>query len=77
MRVNRAPGSDNIRIEFYQHCWDIVKFDIVNLFTTFHNGSLNIQRINYGIITLFQKCQMLIRLLNIGQFISCGAFTNL
>jgi hypothetical protein len=22
MRVNRAPGPDNIPIEFYQHCWE-------------------------------------------------------
>jgi hypothetical protein len=55
MRVNRAPGPDNIPIEFYQHCWDIVKFDVVNLFIDFHNGSLDIQRINYGIITLLLK----------------------
>jgi hypothetical protein len=49
MGVNRAPGPYNIPIKFYQHCWDIVKFDIVNLFNTFHNGSLDIQRINYNI----------------------------
>jgi hypothetical protein len=55
MRVNRAPGPNNIPIEFYQHCWDIVKFDIVNLFSAFHNDSLDIQRINYGIITLLPK----------------------
>jgi hypothetical protein len=55
MRVNRAPGPDNILIEFYQHYWEFVKGDIFNLFTTFHSGTLDIQRINYGIITLLPK----------------------
>jgi hypothetical protein len=32
-----------------------VKGEIFNLFTAFHSGTLNIQRINYGIITLLPK----------------------
>jgi hypothetical protein len=55
MAKNKAPGPDNIPIEFYQHCWDIVKFDIMNLFTAFHAGTLDVQRLNYGIITLLPK----------------------
>jgi hypothetical protein len=55
MKKNKAPGPDNIPIEFYQHCWDIVKGDIMNLFYAFHEGSLDVQRLNYGIITLLPK----------------------
>ena len=55
MATNRAPGPDNIPIEFYQVCWDIVKDDIMSLFRHFHNGTLDVQRLNYGVITLLPK----------------------
>jgi hypothetical protein len=55
MDINRAPGPDNIPTEFYQHCWEVVKDDIMNLFYSFYQGSLDVQRLNYGVITLFPK----------------------
>jgi hypothetical protein len=55
MESNRAPGPDDIPTEFYQHCWELVKNDVMNLFYRFHNGSLNLQRLNYGVITLLPK----------------------
>jgi hypothetical protein len=39
MKKNKAPGPDNIPIEFYQHCWLIVKNDIMNLFYVVHDCS--------------------------------------
>jgi hypothetical protein len=48
MAPNKAPGPDNIPIEFYQHCWDIIKWDVMNLFHAFHAGSLDVARLNYG-----------------------------
>uniref|UniRef100_A0A453AIC2 Reverse transcriptase domain-containing protein n=1 Tax=Aegilops tauschii subsp. strangulata TaxID=200361 RepID=A0A453AIC2_AEGTS len=55
MDVNRAPGPDNILAEFYQHCCNIVKSDIMRLFSHFHAGTLDVQRLNYGVITLLPK----------------------
>ena len=55
MNTNRAPGPDNIPTEFYQHCWEVVQNDIMNIFHCFHNGSLDVQRLNYGVITLLPK----------------------
>ena len=55
MESNKAAGPDNIPIDFYQVCWDIVKKDIVNMFHDFYGGNLDVSRINYGIITLLPK----------------------
>ena len=38
MEKNTAPGPDHIPVEFYQHCWDIIKGDLVALFEDFHNS---------------------------------------
>jgi hypothetical protein len=55
MEKNTAPGPDHFPIEFYQHCWDIIKVDLVALFADFYNMKLDIGRFNYGIITLLPK----------------------
>ena len=55
MKANKAPGPDNIPIEFFQHCWDIVMPDVMCLFDNFYAGNLDVQRLNYGIITLLPK----------------------
>lgn len=52
MEKNKAAGPDSIPIEFYQAYWQIVKSDIIQLFADFHQGRVDISRINYGIITL-------------------------
>ena len=55
MEANRAPGPDNIPAEFYQHCWGIVKKDIMSIFDHFNAGTLDVQRLNYGVIYLLPK----------------------
>jgi hypothetical protein len=55
MECNKVVGPDSIPIEFFQTCWEIVKVDIVELFNDFHEGKLNVSRINYGIITFCQR----------------------
>ena len=55
MNSNRAPGPDDIPVEFYQHCWEVVAQDLLCLFDWFHDGKLDVQRLNYGIITLLPK----------------------
>jgi hypothetical protein len=57
---NKAPGPDKIPIEFYQCCWDIMKYDIVDLFNYFHDSKVDISILNYGIITLLPKICLLI-----------------
>ena len=55
METNKAPGPDNIPVEFYQHCWEVVKNDIMRLFLDFYNNNFDVQRLNYGVITLLPK----------------------
>ena len=55
MEKNKAAGPDKIPIEFFQHCWEIIKDDVVKLFENFHEGKLDVSRLNYGIITLLPK----------------------
>jgi hypothetical protein len=55
MEKNKATGPDGLPVEFYQHCWEIIKVDMVPLFQDFYLGVLDIKRINYEIITLLPK----------------------
>jgi hypothetical protein len=55
MVKNKAPGPDGIPVEFYQSCWDIVKYDLMHLFHDWHSGNLNLYRLNFGMIILLQK----------------------
>jgi hypothetical protein len=55
MEKNKAAGPDDWPIEFYQQCWSFIKEDIMEMFNDFHNGRLDIKRLNYGIITLLPK----------------------
>jgi hypothetical protein len=55
MKHNRAPGPDSIPAEFFQEFWDTIKNDLFNLFQDFHAGTLNIERLNFGVVTLIPK----------------------
>lgn len=55
MAHNKSPGPDGFMGEFYQHFWELVKFDLKKLFDDFHKGGLDISRLSYGIITLVPK----------------------
>jgi hypothetical protein len=74
MEVNKAPG--NIPIEFYQHCWEVVKNDVVNLFAAFYLGNLDVQRLNYGVITFCQKLLGLIKFSSLDLFVCLDAFIS-
>uniref|UniRef100_A0A0A9GRN8 Reverse transcriptase domain-containing protein n=1 Tax=Arundo donax TaxID=35708 RepID=A0A0A9GRN8_ARUDO len=56
METNKAAGPDVFPVEFFQNCWGIIKNDILNMFNDFFNGTLDVNRLNYGIITLIPKC---------------------
>jgi hypothetical protein len=50
-----APGPDGIPFLFYQKFWDVVKKDIVALFLDFYNENLDLNRLNFALLTLISK----------------------
>ena len=40
---------------FYQQFWEVVKNDLMDLFADFHQGTLDIRRLNYAVLTLVPK----------------------
>jgi hypothetical protein len=62
MEINKAAGPNGFPIEFCQWCWPFMKQDIMELFEEFYKGSLDIRRINYGIITLQPKVKEAVKI---------------
>ena len=55
MEHNKAPGPDGFSPEFYQVFWNLIKDDLMALFTDFHQGNLPLNRLNFGTIILLPK----------------------
>ncbi len=56
MEHNNAPGPDGFPAEFYQVFWNVIKYDLLELFNDFHNGTLPLFSLNFGTIILLPKC---------------------
>ena len=50
-----APSPDGFSFLFYQVFWDLIKVDLMNLIGVFEQGDLNLDRLNYAMITLIPK----------------------
>ena len=57
MEHNKATGPDGFPVEFYQVFWNLIKDDVMALFTDFHKEELNLYSLNFRIITLIPKIQ--------------------
>ena len=57
MEHNKAPGPDGFPAEFYQHFWEVIKSDLLELFSCLHAGQLKLYRLNFGKIVLLPKIQ--------------------
>src|SRR3954462_6872904 len=55
MEHNKAPGPDGFPAAFYQHFWDAIKTDLIELFPCWHAGQLELFRLNFGEIFLLPK----------------------
>lgn len=55
MPTDRAPGPDGFSGTFLKACWSIIREDFYKLCSEFHDGSLQLDSLNYGFITLIPK----------------------
>ena len=57
MEHNKEPGPDGFPAEFYQHFWEVIKGDLMDMFHDLYIGDLPIFSLNFGVITLLPKTQ--------------------
>lgn len=55
LKKNKALCPDGLTGEFYMCFWDLVKQDMIDLINDFLKGLINIDRLNFVVITLIPK----------------------
>lgn len=55
MKENASPGLDGFGVSFYKSCWGLIKQEFMEMVNEFYAGKLQIERLNYGVITLLPK----------------------
>jgi hypothetical protein len=52
---NKAPGPDGFPAGFYQPFWNVIKDDLMAMFSQLHEADLPLYKLNFGVITLLPK----------------------
>jgi hypothetical protein len=55
MEPNKAAGPDGFNAEFYQAFWGVISDDLYNLIDDLYNHDLDLDMLNYGLVTLVPK----------------------
>jgi hypothetical protein len=55
MDENKAPGLDDFSLAFFQACWDVLKEDIMAVFSDFHAHGKFEKSLNFTFISLIPK----------------------
>jgi hypothetical protein len=50
-----ALGPDGLSFIFYQKLWNLIKNDLLAMFIDFHEGKLDLYRLNFALITIITK----------------------
>jgi hypothetical protein len=64
LKHNSAPGPDGLPAELFQDFWELIKLDLWDLFKDFSNGTLDIARLNYGVVILLPKVDIALEMKN-------------
>jgi len=55
LRQDKTLGPDDFPIFFYSRFWDIMREDIMPLFSELYHNKLDLQRLNYATVVLVPK----------------------
>jgi hypothetical protein len=55
MKEDSAPGVDGFGVVLYKEGWEFIKKELMLMINDFYLGNLDINRLNYGVITLIPK----------------------
>lgn len=55
IKENTAPGPGGFGVYFHKNCWDTIKGELMEMINDFCLGNLDINRLNYRVITLIPK----------------------
>lgn len=55
MNPSSAPGLDGLPVKFFQTFWNMIKPEVMAIFDEFYVGSIDLGRLNYGIISFIPK----------------------
>jgi hypothetical protein len=55
MNKDKAPGPDGFSMAFFQDCWDVIKTDIMGVFSDFRAHSKFVKSLNASFIALIPK----------------------
>lgn len=55
MNREKAPGPDGFPLAFFQDCWDVIKLDIMGVFTDFHAYNKFVKSLDASFIALIPK----------------------
>ncbi|KAE8807983.1 putative NOT transcription complex subunit VIP2 [Hordeum vulgare] len=55
MNHSSAPGPNGLPVKFFHTIWNTVRHEVMALFEEVYVGSIDLHRLNYGIITLIPK----------------------
>lgn len=54
---DKAPGLDGFTMTFFKECWDIIKKDLMDTMTNFHDQNFLDLGSNATFISLILKCE--------------------
>jgi hypothetical protein len=55
MKSESAPGPNGFTVTFFKRIWDHIKQEIMGMVRDFNEARLDLQSLNYGVITLVPK----------------------
>jgi hypothetical protein len=53
--VDGAPGPDGLSLMFYQHFWEVINYDLMDMFRDLHKEDLDLYRLKFSLITIIPK----------------------